>query len=340
MKMKFPFFSKKPSKSIGLDIGSSQLKLIELDATKNSAQVTSMAMQDIRQSKNISDEIKKIFNDNKISSSKVNVAVSGDGVIARYLSMPKMSYDELKKAISYELEEHIPFKPEEVYTDFFITGEDTTAKNKMHVFLVATKKELLDKYISMLEKAELTPKIITMDALCLMNIFCFNYPDKIKSNVTVLNIGERTTNLIITRDKTPYFVRDTRFGGETVTSIIQNKLNIAKDAAEEIKLKLSSQDIELAKTIKTTLATLLNEIFVSIDFYENLTEKKIDEIYLSGGSCLLYGLKEFLSGYLGIQINPLDPFKNITFAPSIAKEKIAEQAPFMAVAAGLALEEA
>lgn len=334
-----PFIKKKASKTVGLDLGNFYLKVAEIQTTGQSKQITALAMKDVRMAKDIVELIKQTFEEAHITDKAINISLSGENVVARHLSLPKMSEEELKKALPFELEDHIPFKPDDVYLDFHIIGDETNSTNKMRVFLVATKKEILDKRIELVQKAGLEPQVVTMDALATMNTLYFNYPAKEKTNITLLNIGEKITNLIIIKEKVPYFVRDTRFGGEAITNLLQTKMELDHKAAEELKENLKGATAETSKLIKTTLATLLNEIFVSIDFFENLTEQKIEEIYMSGGSSQLFGLKEFLGGYLGMEIITLEPFKNFSLSSNIPQETAAKLAPYFSVAIGLALEE-
>ncbi len=336
----FSFGTKeKNKKSVGLDIGSCNLKVVEIEKSGSNSLITAAAMKDIRETKDLSLEIKQILDEAHIHTKEANISLSGESVVARHLSLPKMSEDELRKAILFELEDHIPFKPEEVYFDFHIVGDEPNSANRMRVFLVATRKEMIDMRIDLIRKAGLEPHLITMDALTMMNTLYFNYPAKNQTNITFLNIGDKITNLVIMREKIPYFVRDTRFGGESVTSLLQTKLELDRKAAEDLKFNLKNAHEDVSKIIKTTLATLLNEIFVSIDFFENLTEQKIQEMYITGGSSQLYGLKEFLGGYLGLEIVTLDPLKNLSISPNIPAENVTKLSPYLAVAIGLALEE-
>lgn len=338
IKLTFPSL-KKAQTQVGLDIGNYNLKVVEIEQNKGAFRIVNARMQDIRQVKNIPEAINKVFKEAGISTKKVNISVSGENVVARYLSLPNMTDAELKKAIIFQLEDHIPFKPEEVYTDYYILGREAGSKNKMRVFLVATKKELLDERAKLVREAGLQPAVVTTDALALKNAFYFNYPAKNEANITLLNIGDKITNLLITQKQIPYFVRDTRFGGEVITGLIQTKLQLERKSAEELKHNLKEESPEISKITKATFANLVNEIFVSLDFYENLTEQRIDEIYITGGSCQLVGLKEFLEGYLNLKIIPLDPFKRFSLSANISREAITQLSPYLAVAIGLALEE-
>jgi len=335
-----PFLKKTRARTrVGLDIGNYNLKVAEIEREKDSFKIVNAIVQDIRQVKNIPEAINKVFKKEGISSKKVNISISGEDVVARYLSLPNMTDAELKKAMTFELEDHIPFRPEEVYTDYYVLGEEANSKNKIMVFLVATKKELVDERVRLVREAGLEPQVITTDALAIKNAFYFNYPSKNEANITLLNIGDKITNLLITRQQIPYFVRDTRFGGDVITGLIQAKLQLEKKAAEELKHNLKEDSPEITKITKATFGNLVNEIFVSLDFYENITEQRIDEIYITGGSSQLLGLKEFLAGYLNLKIIPLEPVKKFSLSSHISREAITKLSPYLSVAIGLALEE-
>ncbi len=333
-------YKKKSLTKVGLDIGSYNLKVVELEKKDGSFEIVSAGIKEIRETKDISLAIKELFKETRISTKEVNISLSGDNVVARYLSLPKMNEDELNKALAFELEDRIPFKANEVYTDYSILGDEPNSKNRMSVFLVAAKKDMLDTKLEFMRRAGLLPQVITMDALALKNTFYFNYPSKDTASIAILNIGNKISNLLIAREQTPYFVRDARFGGEAITALIQSKLGLNQKDAEELKYSsLKDAPDDVLQTIKATLSSLLNEIFVSLDFYENLTECKIDEVYICGGSSKIIGLKDFLWGYLNLEVFTLEPLKNFSVSPDISQEALTNLSPFLAIAIGLALEE-
>ncbi len=338
--IKFPFLTlKKPSgKTVGIDIGNYNLKIVEIEKKSNSSMITAAIMKRI----NSPDELPKLIKDTlkqaNISAKKANISVSGENVVARYLSLPKMSDDELKKAMVYTLEDHIPFKPEDVYTDFRILNQEKDDTTRMTVFLVATKKDLVNSRAKLILDAGLEPEVVTVDALALMQLFYNNYPDKEKTNIALLNIGDKFTNVLICQNHFPYFVRDAHFGGDIITNLIQTKLESDKKTAEELKFNLKNAPEDITQVIKSTFSNLLNEIFVSLDFYENLTERRIDEVYIMGGSSQLEGLNDFLRGYLGMGIFNFEMLKNVTVSPKISSSELKPILPYIGVALGLALE--
>lgn len=331
----------KKQKRVGLDIGSNSIKIVEIEIKENSSYVTAAGKKDISGAKDLSRAIKELFEESHISSKEVNISLSGENVVARYLSMPKMTDAELKKAMVFKLEDHIPFKPDEVYTDYYVMGEEKSTKTRIMVFLVAAKKDLLDERVKIVQQAGLEPKLVTIDALAARQSFYYNYPHKNQANAALLNIGDKITNLIITQGQVPYFVRDTRFGGETITAAIKNKMELSEKEAQDLKINLKNAPANVLQIVKTALTNnLLNEIFVSLEFYENLTERRIDEIYISGGTSQLGGLAEFLTEYLNLKVFILEPFKNFSFAPKLQKSMdVSAIAPYFAVSIGLALEE-
>jgi len=331
-------FFKKAQTRVGLDIGSYNLKAVEIEEKKGSFRILRAGIMDIRQEKDIPEAIKKLLKETDILANKVNISVSGEDVVARYLSLPEMTETELKKAIAFQLEDYIPFKPDEVYVDYYVLGKEEDSKNKIRVFLVAVKKNLLDEKAEFARKAGFAPQVITTDALAIKNTFYFNYPAKNEANIAILNIGDKITNLLITRQQIPYFIRDSRFGGDVITALIQTKLRLERPGAEKLKHNQNEQAPEISKITRAALGNLLNEIFVSLDFYENLTEQKLDELYLTGGASQLTGLKDFLNGYLNLKIIPLEPAKNFSLSADISRETIAELSPYLAIAVGLALE--
>jgi len=333
-------FQKKPLRKVGLDIGSYNLKVVELEKKDGSIEIVSAGIKEIRETQDLSLAVKELFKETGISVKEVNISLSGDNaVVARYLSLPRMNEDELNKALAFELADRIPFKANEVYTDYSILEDTADSKNRMSVFLVAAKKDILDTRVEFVQKAGLLPRVITMDTLALKNTFYFNYPAKETASIAILSIGNKISNLLITRKQIPYFVRDIRFGGEAITTLIQSKLGLSQKDAEALKHNIKDAPGDIFQTIKTTLTPLLNEIRASLDFYENLTEHKIDEVYICGGSAMIISSKDFLEDYLNLKIFNLEPLKNFSVSANISQETRTNLAPFLAIAIGLALEE-
>ncbi|MEK6567649.1 MAG: type IV pilus assembly protein PilM [Candidatus Omnitrophota bacterium] len=340
----FDLFKKKSSRRVGLDIGSDNLKVVEIEIADKASNIINMGIKNIQglDPAGIPKAIKDLLREANISTKEVNISIAGENVVARYLSLPKMAPDELRKAMEFQIEDHIPFKADEVYTDYKIIGDDPKSKNRMQVFLVAAKKELIEAKSKLIQEAGLKAQVITMDALAIKNTLYFNYSgpsSENNANIAILNIGNKTTNIIITKNKTPYFVRDVRFGGETIGFLLKTKLNIDQAKAEELKRDMHDVSAEVKQMVKLSLTNLLNEIFASFDFYENLTEQRINQVYLAGGFSQFSELKEFLGGYLNLEPIFINPFQKFNLNSKLSSQAAQAGPVLFSVAAGLALEE-
>jgi type IV pilus assembly protein PilM len=332
-----------PAKSepvVGLDIGNYAVKVCQISKADNKRfKLTGLGYSqiDILNPKAMVEGIKNACNQARISTKKVNVSIFPEGVIVRYLLLPMMSDEELRKAMSFEIERYVPFNNEEQVSDYQILKVDDEKKN-IKVLMVAAKKEMVDSRVKLLEEAGLTPQLVTIDSMVLKNAFQESYPDKQSITVGLLNIGSKVTNINILRENYCYFMRDIQIGGEHITNLIKEKFEIDGNQAEQKKHNLSGQDREVFKIIEPVLGNLLNEIYLSFDYYESEFGLVVDEVFLSGGTANLSWLADFLKENLGRQISILDPTKNLIIDPSVDSQKLAGISASLAVPIGLALE--
>ncbi|MDP3143719.1 MAG: type IV pilus assembly protein PilM [Candidatus Omnitrophota bacterium] len=329
----------KSDSAIGLDIGNYAVKVCQLGFQDKQFKLTGFGYSqlDILNPKATVDAIKNVCSQARISSKKVNVSVFPDGVIIRYLLLPLMSDEELRKAMSFEIERYVPFSKEEVVSDYQILKVDEEKKN-IKVLMVAAKKETVDSRAKLLQEAGLEPQVVTIDSMVLKNVFQENYAEKKNITVGLLNIGAKVTNINIIRDNYCYFMRDVQIGGENITNLLKEKFDLDTNLAEQKKSLLNPGDQEAFKIIEPVLGNLLNEIYLSFDYYESEFGLVVEEVYLSGGTANLNWLADFFKENLGRQISVLNPFKNIAIDHSIDPQKVANLATSLTVPVGLALE--
>jgi type IV pilus assembly protein PilM len=248
-----------------------------------------------------------------------------------------MSQEELNKAMNFEIERYAPFKKEETVSDFQILKEDVDKKS-LKVLLVVAKKEFVEARTKLIEEAGLEPQLITIDSLVLKNAFELNYPENKSSTVGLLNIGARLTNLNIVKDNASYFMRDVQIGSDNITNLIMEKLEVSSEEAERMKHEFKLSDQETFKIIEPVLGNLLNEIYLSFDYYESEFGLVVDEVFLSGGFARFAWLREFLKENLGREIKILEPIKNLIIDTSLDSKRIAELSSSLTISVGLALE--
>jgi len=338
------------SKSIvGLDVGSSSIKAVELKKGRGGLEVAHLALEALApdivvdsmivDSGTVSTAISKLFADHQIKN--VATAVSGHSVIVKKISLPSMSDAELAETIEKEAAQHIPFDLADVNLDYQILSEDE-GQPHMDVLLVAVKKDKILNYTNVLSMAGKTPAIVDIDALALQNCYEYNYEPSPNQVVALLNLGASVMNINIVKGTTPLFPRDVSVGGHQYTDSLQKELDLSFDDAES--LKLGRKVGTVSEDAKTPILQQVTEIIVleiqkTFDFFRaSAAGEHIEKILVAGGSSKVPGLLEALRQEFSLPVEILNPFQRI--APpteGMGAELIDNNAGQLAVAVGLAL---
>jgi type IV pilus assembly protein PilM len=335
---------------VGLDIGSSCIKAVELKKTKGEIQVSTLGVEPLAadivvdsmivDSGSVSGAISKIFNDHKIKSKLVATSVSGHSVIVKKITTQTMSDSDLAETINTEAAQHIPFDIADVNIDYQILSDDPTAP-QMDVLLVAVKKDKILNYTNVLNLAGKSPAVVDIDAFALQNCYEYNYEPAPGTTVALLNLGASVMNINIVKGATPLFTRDVSVGGNQYTDSLQKELDLSFDDAEALKLGQRvgtvSEDAKLPILQQVTEIIVL-EIQKTFDFFRaTAAGEHIERIYLAGGSSKVPGLIEALRSEFSMPVEVLNPFQRISAANITESGLIDQNAGQLAVAVGLAL---
>jgi len=341
------------SKSVvGLDIGSSSIKAVELKRAKGEIQVASLGVEPLASdivvdsmivdSGSVSSAISKIFTEHKIKSKSVATAVSGHSVIVKRIPVSRMTDDELAESIQTEAAQHIPFDIADVNIDYQILNDDPDSP-QMDVLLVAVKKDKILNYTNVLSLAGKSPAVVDIDAFALQNCYEYNYEPGETTTVALLNLGASVMNINIVKGRAPLFTRDVSVGGNQYTDSLQKELDLSFDDAEALKLGQKvgtvSEDAKLPILQQVTEIIVL-EIQKTFDFFRaTAAGEHIERIYMAGGSSRVPGLIEALRQEFTIPVEVLNPFQRISSVTAAGGEaEIIDQNPGqLAVAVGLAL---
>ncbi len=291
----------KTKNRVGLDIGTFAIKMLEISGAPDKPMLIGMGLKNISgpSKGSISDSIKALADEAKITSREVNISVSGPSVIVRFISMPRMKEEDLKSAIRFEAEKFIPFNINDCVVDFQTLTKDER-ENKFNILLVAAKKEHIKERIDLVEEAGLSVHIVDIDSFAMTNAFTRNFPNLgSEKTAAILNIGATSTNLSIVRGDAMAFVRDVSIGSNDLNVTISKDSGLSMESAEELKIDPKDKMQEIANCTKTLLSSLLDEVKLSFGYYENQSGKSIDEIYISGGAIGLVGLDEAFQDALG-----------------------------------------
>jgi len=336
---------------VGLDIGSSAVKAVELKRSGKEIEVVRLGVEPLApeivvdgaivDTGQVSNTITRIFTEKKIRTRNVATSVSGHSVIVKKLSLQPMTEEDLEGAIQMEAAQHIPFDIGEVNLDYQIL--DTAPESPtMDVLLVAVKKDKILNYTNVVTLAGKTPTIVDIDAFALQNVYEYNYEPPPDLTVALLNLGASVMNINIVKGKIPLFTRDVSVGGNQYTDTLQKELDLGFEEAETLKTGVTLPGISdeaRLPVLKSVSEIIVLEIQRTFDFFRaTATGEHIRKIYLAGGSARVYGLTDLLQQELGLPVEQLDPLRRIKFDPAgPIGEAIASNPPRLAVAVGLAL---
>ena len=279
-------------KAVGVDIGTSAIKIVEVESSAEKSLLTRIGIKPLPDSsrKTVTESLRSLIDEIKISSKDVNISVSGPSVIVRFVTMPKMKDAELQSAIKFEAEKYIPFAISDCVVDYQILKKNER-ENKLDMLLVAVKKELIMERIAIVEDGGLSVNCVDVDTFALANIFLQNFSAQEQDKAAaLLNIGSSMTNVSIVRGGTLCFSRDVAIGGADFTTAISKGLGIDAASAEKIKISSGTKLQEVINATKIMAGNLVDEMRLSFSYYENKSGRGVDELYISGGGSGMAGL--------------------------------------------------
>jgi len=340
--------------TVGLDIGSSSVKLVQLKEKRGgfaleafgSAPLPPEAIVDgaLMNSAAIVAAIQEVVAQQKLKAREVAIGVRGHSVIIKKIAMPRMSQEELDESIQWEAEQYIPFDVKDVNIDTQILTPEGDAAGQMDVLLVAAKKDMINDYTAVCAEAGLNATVVDVDAFAVQNAYEANYDLGSGETVVLINVGAAVTNINVISRGITTFTRDVTMGGNAFTEEIQKQLNISYDEAEALKVggqgetdAVVPQEVE--RVIQGVADQMGGEIQRSLDFYAaTAADARIGRVYLSGGTARIPALFKVIEARAGVPVEILNPLKNIEidnrkFDPAV----LLAAAPAAAVAVGLAL---
>lgn len=338
--------------AVGLDIGSSTLKSAELRPVRGGGfELVSLGIEELSPdcivdgviiSKiPVADAINRIFTQQNIKNNRINTSISGHSVIVKKISIPVQSDEDLAESIRWEAEQYIPFDISDVILDYQVLGENTGTAS-LNVLLVAVKKDKITDYTSVVKMAGKTPAVVDVDAFALQNAYEINYEPTSKDTVALLDIGAGTMTINIVCGTDFLFTRDVGVGGHQYTEFIQKEFNLNYNQAQSLKHGESVENIDPAeahRVIESVTEIICLEIQKTYDFFKSTTTMdRINRMIVSGGAAHTPGLIETLARKFEIPAEKFESFKRISFDPKrFSTSMIAERAPDLAIAIGLAL---
>ena len=348
-------FRRRAKSLVGLDLGSSAVKAIELKAVGKTWKVVAYGSEPIPPDSIVDGAIidgavvvaavRRLFESRQIKTKEVAASLSGNAVIVKKISLPVMTEAELAESIYWEAEQYIPFDIQDVNLDYqILDSRDAGGKATMDVLLVAAKNEKIADYTGVIGQAGRNAVVVDVDAFALQNAYEANYGADADAIVVLLNAGASATNINILSGEQSVFTRDISIGGNAYTEALQRELNLPFEQADQLKRghSVNGTTYEDARPVlRAVTENVMLEIQKTFDFFKaTAASERLTRIVISGGASRAEGFSELLAERFEAPIESFDPFKKIAFDAARFQVDVADVAPTAAVAVGLALRSA
>jgi type IV pilus assembly protein PilM len=337
------------NKVLGLDIGTSTIKLAELEVTRRGATLNAFALcptppksvaGEITEPLAISEAIRSLAAE--INTKRKNIASGlwGSSVIVKRISIPQMDEKLVAGQIRWEAEQYIPFDINEVNVDFKILKGYKSNPDTMDILLVAARHDAAFVHQDIIRGAGLNCSILDIGGFALANCFLKNFDMGRGQTVALLNLGASLTNFVVVENGEVVFCRDIAVGGQNYTSEIQKGMGISFEEAESMKISTSTGSAapdEVMHIITRTHDSVAEEVQSSLDFFLNTTPGiPIQQCFVTGGASRTPNLLASLSRQTKIQMEILDPLRGIKINErNLSPSFVSEIRDFAAISLGL-----
>ncbi len=343
---------RKKDQLIGIDIGSSSIKVAELKSFGKGYVLNKLGMADLQDGlvedgrvmdpDALAEIIRMLFRTQKIKCKNVAISTGGYSVVIKTIVVPTASEKELLGSIRVQAEQYIPYDIEDVNIDFQIMGTSEFSDDQMNVLLVAVKKDLVAEYIDLINQAGLNPCVIDVDSFALQNIYEMVYRPVAEEMVLLVDVGMSKISLNILKGNQSLMMRDVASGTGQIRDEIMSELGCSASRAEKILEGARGGEISEARIkeiFSNWIHTCCSEIQAVVKSYlAKASEGELEQILVSGGGTLVDGFIDTLALDLSARASVLDPFQGVSFNPKqFSPSLLASLRPQVSIAMGLSL---
>ncbi len=325
-----------PKGSVGVDIGSYAVKAVRLESSKEGYKLLGFGIEKVSGNNYLDALSKSLAKVGAAPDQSAAIAVSGQGVVSRYIELPLMNTNDLESSMRFEIEKYVPFALAEVATDYTIVQE-LKDKAKMSILIVAAKNDLVQKKTDLARQVNLNLRAIDLDCLALANFYTEFCSPKKTGCIGLVNLGKTTANMNVLVDGFPYLSRDIFVGGDDITKKMCEALEVDYAEAENLKHDPGTRQKELYAVWDPVLNNLAAEIRVSLDYFEARMNRTVEQVVITGGTSRLAGLRDYLCQLLGVEVRATDFLDRLPCAEAVDRRALKAEADLLAVAMGLAL---
>lgn len=338
---------------LGVDISSTSVKLLELSRSGGRYRVESYAVEPLPPNsvmeKNITDAqlvgeaiaraVKKSGTRTKLGA----CAVAGSAVITKVISMPaNLSEEELESQIQMEADQYIPYALDEISLDFSILGPSANDPGRIDVLLAASRSDNVDVRVAALEVAALEARIVDVEAFALENAVALlaaqGGPVGQAHILAVMDVGATSSTLSVLEDCKIIYTREQLFGGRQLTDEIQRRYGLSYEEAGLAKRQGGLPDNYEPEVLRPFMESMAQEVNRALQFFYSSSQVgTVDHVVMAGGCASIPGIDALVQSKIDTPTSIANPFANMTAAPRVRAEALANDAPALMIACGLAL---
>ncbi len=344
---------------VGIDIGTSSLKVIGLTTGKTGAsletygelQLGPYAGIDIGRTVNLEpgrlgEALVDILHEANVTARNAALAIPHSASFITVIQLPTKDPAQLASMVPIEARKYIPMSMNEVTLDWFAVPEraqkdgdvnnDQTSSTETHVLLAAIYNESLKRYRSAVQHAGIAVGMNEIESFSVIR----SSIHEDDATVMVLDLGASTTKMYIVTDGILHETHRMPVGGQDLTMAIAQMLKIQVSEAEEVKRQMGfaadSYDPRISEALRGPIERIVFETKRVIERFQSEGGEKVDKVYLAGGGALLRGLRETMETTFALPVVITNPFTKVEY-PAFLEETLVEAGPSFAVAMGVAL---
>lgn len=343
---------RKSAPVLGLDISSTTVKLLELSFSGDRYRVESYAVSSLPQDavieKNVNDidgvanAIRSVMAQSRTKLKTASAAVAGSSVITKIIDMPAgLSDDDLETQLTLEADQYIPYPLDEVAIDFEVQGPSPEREGQVEVLIAACRRETIDSRVEAIEGAELTAKIMDVEAYAMERAYTLlqHQLDLDEgATVAVVDIGATMTTLSVLNNGQTIYTREQLFGGKQLTDEIMRRYGLPLEEAGLAKKQGGLPDDYEPEVLDPFKDAVVQQVARSLQFFFSSSQyNDVDYIILAGGVSSMEGLTDLVQEKLGTPTAVANPFAEMTISSRVNAVALSSDAPAMMIACGLAM---
>lgn len=336
---------------VGVDIGTGAIRAVEVSGIGKGKPVVTRYREmplpegavrsgEVAEVNTVAAALKQLWSEGGFRGKNVVLGVGNPKVLVRDLSVPRLNPKEMRRALPSHVQDMLPVPVADALLDFYPLSEEATEKGPLvHGLLIAAVKDSVNANVTAAQLAGLSPIAVDLIPFALSRI-----TGSSRGTFAFIDVGSRTTNVVVTTDGVPQFVRIMAVGGHTLTTALVDRLQLPPGQAEAAKRSLGlvagpipDDQAPVAEVIRQVTGDLLMGLRNTLSYFINTHQAvQFDGIYLSGGGAHLPGFSDALSEVTRIPVAIVDPFAAVAMSKQLKADTM-PQSNTMTVALGLAL---